>query len=145
MSKPMISSSADGLLARPLRDTSIDEVSHIFLRASKDPSIWKIGMEIELTGFHRRDLAPLEYPSMPKMPKERYDVMRAFFRKKGGRGLDMMHCTGSVQCAVDYRDEANMTDKIRTAVRASPFLAALVASSPFSLGKPNGFKTERYN
>jgi glutamate--cysteine ligase len=56
----------------------------------------------------------------------------------------MMHCTGSVQCAVDYRDETNMVDKIRTAARVSPFLAALVASSPFSRGRLSGYKTERY-
>jgi glutamate--cysteine ligase len=234
MSKPMIAPTDGGLLLRPLSETAIDDVSELFLRASKEPSVWLIGMEIELFGFNKRDLSPFDYQTvskvlgsiarhwnmseehersgalvglrgggaiislepggqlelatrphpelkdlrrelcgytdalhaaadevdggfwalgyhpfetrdtMPKMPKARYDVMRAWFQRRGGRGLDMMHCTGSVQCAVDYRDEKNMTDKIRTAARVSPFLVALVASSPFSGGKPSGFKSERY-
>jgi glutamate--cysteine ligase len=82
--------------------------------------------------------------TMPKMPKSRYQVMRSYLAHAGSRGLDMMHLTGSVQCAVDFSDEANMIDKIRTAARISPFIAALTASSPFSQGKPNGKKTSRY-
>lgn len=82
--------------------------------------------------------------SIPKMPKARYDAMRGYLPKRGARGLDMMHLTGSVQCAVDFSDEANMTDKVRTAARVSPFLTALVSASPFSSGKPNGMKTMRY-
>lgn len=85
-----------------------------------------------------------DHASMPHMPKERYDIMRAYFGRRGARALDMMHLTASVQCAVDFSDERNMTDKIRTAARVSPFLTALVASSPFSGGRPNGFKSVRY-
>jgi glutamate--cysteine ligase len=99
----------------------------------QDVGFWAIGYQ----PFEDRD-------SMPKMPKARYDVMRSYFAAKGGRGLDMMHCTGSVQCAVDFSDELNMTDKIRTAARVSPFLTALVSASPFSSGKLNGYKTARY-
>src|SRR5262249_55040380 len=101
--------------------------------AENDAGFWAIGYQ----PFETRD-------TMPKMPKARYDVMRGYFARKGGRGLDMMHYTGSVQFAVDYRDEKNMTDKVRTAVRVSPFLAALVSSSPFVRGKISGKKSERY-
>ena len=80
----------------------------------------------------------------PHMPKARYDRMRAYLGQSGTRGLDMMHLTGSVQCAVDFQSEANLVNKVRTAVRASPFLSALVAASPFTAGKPNGMKSRRY-
>src|SRR6185295_11853960 len=76
--------------------------------------------------------------SIPKMPKGRYAAMRAVLPSRGSRGLDMMHLTGSVQCAVDYSDEANMVEKVRAAARISPFLTALTAASPFSNGRPNG-------
>src|SRR5262249_7390904 len=73
-----------------------------------------------------------------------YRVMRPYLAKAGTRGLDMMHLTGSVQCAIDFEDEADMGRKVRTAARISPFLAALTASSPFSFGRVNGMKTMRY-
>lgn len=80
----------------------------------------------------------------PKMPKPRYERMRDYLGKSGTRGLDMMHLTGSVQCAVDFTSEQNLIDKIRTASRISPFLSALAAASPFSGGKPNGYRSMRY-
>lgn len=83
--------------------------------------------------------------TIPRTPKARYDIMRAYFTEQCPRSLEMMHLTGSVQCAVDFSDERNMVDKVRTAARVSPFLAALTASSPFSNGKPNGFKSIRYD
>ncbi|MBI4816159.1 MAG: hypothetical protein HY791_07875 [Deltaproteobacteria bacterium] len=81
--------------------------------------------------------------SSMKLPKARYKAMREYMGQRERRALDMMHLTGSVQCAVDFSDEANMVAKIRTAAKASPFVSALAASSPFSLGKPNGLKSDR--
>lgn len=78
-----------------------------------------------------------------KLPKNRYLAMRKYMAGRGSRALDMMHLTGSVQCAVDFSDEANMVAKIRTAAKASPFVSALAASSPFSLGRPNGLRSDR--
>lgn len=82
--------------------------------------------------------------NVPRMPKPRYDRMRAYLSGRGARALEMMHLTSSIQCTVDFADEKNLTDKVRTAVRASPFLSALVAASPFTRGRPNGFKSVRY-
>lgn len=78
----------------------------------------------------------------PVMPKPRYGIMREHLT--GGRGRDMMHLTGSVQVTVDFKDEQNLVDKVRTAARVSPFLSALVAASPFTRGQPNGMKSMRY-
>jgi len=82
--------------------------------------------------------------TVPRMPKNRYDIMRSYLPEHGSLALDMMHLTGSMQCAVDYCDETNMANKIRTAARVSPFLSALAAASPFYKGKLSGFKSRRY-
>ncbi|MEE2901336.1 MAG: glutamate-cysteine ligase family protein [Myxococcota bacterium] len=82
--------------------------------------------------------------TIPRMPKNRYDIMRSYLPQYGSLALNMMHLTASMQCAVDFSDEANMKDKIRTAAKVSPFLTALTAASPFSNGKPNGYKSFRY-
>ena len=71
-------------------------------------------------------------------------MMRQYFGQRGARALDMMHLTGSIQCTVDFLNEENLVNKVRTAVRASPFLSAVVAASPFTRGQPNGFKSVRY-
>ena len=82
--------------------------------------------------------------TIPRMPKNRYDIMRSYLPQYGSLALNMMHLTASMQCAVDFSDEANMIEKIRTAAKVSPFLTALTAASPFSNGKPNGYKSFRY-
>lgn len=101
--------------------------------AAKEIGFWAVGYH----PFEDRN-------SIPKMPKARYDIMNAYLSKRGARALDMMYCTTSVQCAVDFSSEKNMTDKLRTAARISPFLTAICAASPFTRGAPNGFKTLRY-
>jgi len=82
--------------------------------------------------------------TIPRMPKNRYDIMRSYLPQYGSLALNMMHLTASMQCAVDFSDEVNMKEKIRTAAKISPFLAALTAASPFSNSKPNGYKSFRY-
>lgn len=86
----------------------------------------------------------LDVPGQTKTPKRRYDAMRSYLGTRGARALEMMHLTGSVQCTVDFKDATNRVDKIRTAARATPFLTALTASSPFYRGQPNGFRSLRY-
>lgn len=94
-------------------------------------------------GFWAMGLQPyLTHTTAPVMPKPRYEIMREHLT--GPRARDMMHLTGSVQVTVDFRSEENLVQKVRTAARASPFLAALVAASPFSEGRPNGYKSMRY-
>lgn len=92
---------------------------------------WALGHQ----PFVTRDTAPV-------MPKPRYAIMRDHLT--GGRGRDMMHLTASVQVTVDFKDERNLVDKTRTAARVSPFLSALVAASPFSEGRLNGYRSMRY-
>jgi len=80
---------------------------------------------------------------IPRMPKARYDIMRRYMPKRGALGLHMMHATGTVQANFDYRDEADMAAKLRTAMSISPIVTALFANSAFSEGQENGFASHR--
>ena len=79
----------------------------------------------------------------PKMPKSRYDIMRAYMPKKGEQGLDMMHRTSTIQVNLDFSSEADMRKKMQVAYRLQPIATALFANSPFTEGKPNGLLSWR--
>jgi glutamate--cysteine ligase len=80
---------------------------------------------------------------MPWMPKGRYKIMREYMPKVGSLGLDMMTRTCTVQVNLDYASEADMVKKFRVALALQPIATALFANSPFTEGKPNGFKSFR--
>jgi glutamate--cysteine ligase len=79
----------------------------------------------------------------PVMPKARYGIMQRYMPKKGRLGLDMMFRTATVQVNLDFADEADMVAKMRVGLALQPIATALFANSPFSTGKPNGFKSYR--
>ncbi len=80
---------------------------------------------------------------IPWMPKGRYAIMRRYMPKVGTLGLDMMLRTCTVQANLDYGDEADMVEKLRIGLALQPVATALFANSPFTEGKPNGFRTMR--
>lgn len=79
----------------------------------------------------------------PLMPKPRYAIMMDYMPKVGSRGLDMMFRTTTIQVNLDFSDEADMVQKLRVGLALQPIATALFASSPFTNGKPNGFKSMR--
>ncbi len=79
----------------------------------------------------------------PRMPKRRYEVMTGYMPKVGRRGLDMMYRTATVQVNLDFADEADMVKKLRVSLALQPVATALFAASPFTEGRPNGFKSMR--
>ncbi|MGE5503357.1 MAG: glutamate--cysteine ligase [Actinomycetota bacterium] len=79
----------------------------------------------------------------PWMPKGRYAVMGRYMPTRGGRGLDMMLRTCTVQVNLDFSSEADMVRKFRTALALQPVATALFASSPFVDGKPSGLLSTR--
>lgn len=90
-------------------------------------------------GFHptaRRE-------DVPWMPKGRYKIMRDYMPKVGAYGLDMMLRTCTVQVNLDFGDEIDMVQKMRVSAALQPIATALWANSPFTEGKPNGFKSYR--
>jgi glutamate--cysteine ligase len=80
---------------------------------------------------------------LPRMPRERYTIMREHMARQGELGLSMMHATGTVQANFDYSSEADMARKLRVAMAASPVVTALYANSSVSEGEPNGFESRR--
>ncbi len=80
---------------------------------------------------------------MPWMPKQRYRIMRAYMPTRGGRGLDMMTRTCTVQVNLDFGSEADMVRKYRVGLALQPVATALFANSPFTEGRPNGFNSFR--
>ena len=80
---------------------------------------------------------------LPVMPKGRYGIMRAHMPRVGNLGLDMMMRTCTIQTNLDYASEADMVMKFRVSMALQPLATALFANSPFTEGKPNGFKSFR--
>ncbi|PNG26680.1 glutamate--cysteine ligase [Methylocella silvestris] len=80
---------------------------------------------------------------IPLMPKQRYAIMRRYMPKVGGRGLDMMFRTATVQANLDFSSEADMVKKLRVSLALQPVATALFANSPFTDGKLNGFLSAR--
>ncbi|HWK40231.1 MAG TPA: glutamate--cysteine ligase [Hyphomicrobium sp.] len=79
----------------------------------------------------------------PHMPKERYAIMTRYMPMVGSGGLDMMYRTATIQVNLDFADEADMVKKLRVSLALQPIATALFAASPFTDGRPNGFKSMR--
>lgn len=80
---------------------------------------------------------------MQWMPKGRYRIMREYMAKVGSLGQDMMSRTCTVQVNLDFSSEADMVQKFRVALALQPVATALFANSPFTDGKPNGYRSYR--
>lgn len=80
---------------------------------------------------------------LPVMPKGRYVIMRAHMPRVGPLGLDMMLRSCTIQTNLDYASEADMVQKFRVSMALQPLGTALFANSPFTEGRPNGFKSFR--
>jgi glutamate--cysteine ligase len=80
---------------------------------------------------------------IPRVPKQRYGIMRSYLPPRGELALDMMHLTATVQANLDYASEEDMVAKMRTAMGVSPIVSAMFANSALHLGKPSGFVSRR--
>ncbi|MBR0556865.1 glutamate--cysteine ligase [Ciceribacter sp. L1K23] len=79
----------------------------------------------------------------PRMPKSRYEIMTRYMPKVGSHGLDMMYRTCTIQVNLDFSSEADMRKKMRVGMKLQPIATALFASSPFTEGRPNGYRSWR--
>jgi glutamate--cysteine ligase len=61
----------------------------------------------------------------------------------GRHGLDMMYRTCTIQVNLDFGDEADMVRKFRVSLALQPVATAIFACSPFTEGRPNGFRSMR--
>ncbi|WP_298802726.1 glutamate-cysteine ligase family protein, partial [uncultured Lentibacter sp.] len=63
----------------------------------------------------------------PRMPEGRDLLMNQYMPKQGGRGLEMMYLTATVQVNLDFGSEADMVQKLRVALALQPVATALFA------------------
>ena len=125
-----------GAPVETLHQTCRESNAHLAqLRQIADP------LGIRFLGLGASPKWPLD--ETPKMPKSRYDIMRAYMPAKGASGLDMMHRTSTIQVNLDFASEADMRRKMQVAYRLQPVATALFANSPFTDGKPNGLVSWR--
>ncbi|NVK33919.1 MAG: glutamate--cysteine ligase [Rhodobacteraceae bacterium] len=95
-------------------------------------------------GFLGTGMAPTwRREDVPMMPKSRYEIMRRYMPKVGSYGLDMMHRTSTIQVNLDFASEADMALKMRVGLALQPIATSIFANSPFTDGKPNGYKSFR--
>lgn len=80
---------------------------------------------------------------VPHMPKQRYGVMTRYMPTVGAHGLDMMYRTATIQVNLDFGSEADMVKKLRVSLALQPVATALFAASPFTDGRPNGYRSMR--
>ena len=125
-----------GGLAATLHETQAEIDAHF---AHVRHAAGGLGLGFAPLGFH----PVAKRAAMPWMPKGRYAIMKRYMPLVGTMGLDMMTRTCTVQVNLDYSSEADMARKLRVALALQPLATALFANSPFSDGKPNGFKSYR--
>jgi len=77
------------------------------------------------------------------VPKQRYKIMAPYMAKNGKLSHHMMKKTASIQVNVDYSDEEDFAEKIRTVLVLVPVTTAIFANSPISGGKLSGFLSKR--
>jgi glutamate--cysteine ligase len=80
---------------------------------------------------------------MPRMPKQRYNIMRRYLPKKGSLGLDMMHRTCTVQVNLDFSSEADMAKKFQASLSLQPLVTALFANSCLYESKASSYASYR--
>ena len=119
-----------------IRDTCREFNSHVELvnRASREMGIAWLAVGVD--PLHTVDDAP-------RMPKARYDIMRAYLPSRGSLALDMMHATATVQANFDYESESDMVERMRVALACTPVVSAIFANSPLSGGAESGFVSKR--
>ena len=118
------------------RETCSEFNTHVDLVKSLSDDFGIAWLGLGIDPFH-------EVSDIPHMPKARYDIMRQYLPTRGGLALDMMHATATVQANFDYASEADMIEKMRAALVATPVVSALFANSSISGGRANGLVSKR--
>jgi glutamate--cysteine ligase len=127
------------LAARPVSDDRVfvaDLRAHVGELGEASRKLGLAWLAIGLRPFGVRD-------DIPWMPKQRYDVMRAYMPRVGTHGLDMMLRTATVQANLDFADEADAAAKLRCLYSVTSILTALWASSPIEGERVTGMQSYR--
>jgi glutamate--cysteine ligase len=98
-------------------------------------------MRIAWLGVGFRPFGALDAVSW--MPKQRYEVMRAYMPTVGKLGHEMMKRTATVQTNIDFSDAADAGAKLRCAMSITSILTAIYANSPIVDGKLTDYQSYR--
>ena len=125
-----------GAVLETLHQTCAEVSGHLAMMQSviDQDCLWMLGVGFDPL-WRREDI--------PWMPKGRYQIMRRYMPEVGGKGIDMMLRTCTVQVNLDYADETDMARKFRTSLALQPVATAIFANSPFVEGKPSGLLSTR--
>ncbi|ABA90361.1 gamma-glutamylcysteine synthetase [Syntrophotalea carbinolica DSM 2380] len=104
-----------------------------------DSAARPLGLAFLGLGVH--PITPLQ--DIDWLPKPRYAIMREYMLRTGDLGQHMMKLSAGLQVNLDFCDEADCMDKIRTGQLLAPLFYALFANSPLMNGKPSGFLSTR--
>ncbi len=77
------------------------------------------------------------------VPKGRYIIMRDHMAAAGRLGHFMMKGTAATQASYDFSDEVDCARKVKLSTALAPLVAAMFANSPYTHGRPNGWKSFR--
>jgi len=125
-----------GAPLRTIHETCQEFHDHLELLRPHSEALGIVWLGLGIQPFHGID-------ALPRMPKERYDVMRAYLPTRGELALEMMHCTATVQANFDFADEADMARKMRVGIALTPVISSVFANSSLAAGKPTGFASKR--
>lgn len=92
-------------------------------------------------GLGVQPITPLQ--KIDWLPKPRYGIMRDYMLRTGDRGQHMMKLSAGLQVNLDFSDEADCIDKLRTGQLLAPLFYALFANSPLMNGQPTGLLSTR--
>jgi len=81
--------------------------------------------------------------SVPKTPKQRYEIMTDEMPKNGKLSLEMMYQTSGTQINLDYTSEQDFIKKFKLSSYLVPLSIAIFANSPFKENKLNGYLSYR--
>lgn len=125
-----------GAPLKAIRETCREFNHHVDLVNDLSTDMGLVWLALGVDPFHR-------VPEIPVMPKRRYEIMREYLPTRGDLGLDMMHASATVQANFDFADEADMANKMRTAMGCTPIVSALFANSSIAGGSDSGYAAKR--
>jgi glutamate--cysteine ligase len=77
------------------------------------------------------------------VPKPRYPIMREYLPTRGGRGLEMMRRTATVQANFDFMSDQDAIQKMQVSLALAPIAQAMFANSPLKEGRRIEYATWR--
>jgi len=84
-----------------------------------------------------------ELQSVPKTPKQRYEIMTNEMPKKGELSLHMMYQTSGTQINLDYTSEKDFVKKFKLSSFLVPISIAIFANSSIAENKNSGYLSYR--